>query len=65
MADNYLAFGNMGGFPSITLPIGFDDGLPFGGNITTKPFTESELFHIAYELEEITGLNDIVAKEDK
>ena len=61
VADNYLAFANMGGFPSITLPIGFDEGLPFGANITTKPFTESKLFNIANKLEEITGLKDLVA----
>lgn len=59
--DNYLAFANMGGFPSITLPIGFDEGLPFGANLTSKPFTESKLLNIANKLEEITGLKDLVA----
>lgn len=61
VADNYLAFANMGGFPSITLPIGFDEGLPFGVNLTTKPFTESKLLNIANKLEEIAGLKDLVA----
>ena len=60
-ADNYLAFGNMGGFPSITLPIGFDEGMPFGANLTAKPFAESKLLNIANKLEEITGLKDLVA----
>lgn len=65
IADNYMAFGNMGGFPSITLPLGFDQELPFGGNLTGKPFKESELLSIASVIEKCTGLKDIVAKEGK
>ena len=61
ITDNYLAFGNLGGFPSITLPIGFDEGLPFGVNLTTKPFTESKLFNIANKVEEAVGLKNLVA----
>ena len=26
IAENYLAYANFGGYPSITLPIGFDNG---------------------------------------
>lgn len=63
LADDYLAFANMGGYPSITLPIGFDKGLPFGANLTSKPFSESILLNIANKLEEITGLKDLVAME--
>lgn len=65
IADNYMAFGNMGGFPSITLPLGFDQELPFGGNLTGKSFKESELLSIASVIEKCTGLKDIVAKEGK
>ena len=64
IADNYMAFANMGGFPSITLPIGFEENMPFGANLTAKPFAESNLFAIANEIEKGTGLADIVAKED-
>ena len=65
IADNYMAFANMGGFPSIALPIGFEDGMPFGANITCKPFEESKLFSIAQEIENCTGLANIIAGEDK
>ena len=65
IADNYMAFANMGGYPSIALPIGFENGLPFGGNITCKPFEESKLLAIAQEIENITGLANLVAKESK
>ena len=61
ISDNYLAFANMGGFPSITLPLGFDQGLPFGVNLTSKPFSESKLLTVANKVEEITGLKDLVA----
>ncbi len=65
IADNHLAIGNFGGFPSITLPIGFKDGLPFGANLTCKPFDEVNMFKIAKEIENGTGLKNISAKEAK
>ena len=65
IADNYMAFGNMGGYPSITLPIGFEEEMPLGANLTCKPFDESNLFAIANEIEKGTGLANVVAKEDK
>ena len=54
-ADNWLAIGNFGGFPSITLPMGFEDELPFGVNITCKPFNEVDMFNIASNVEKNTG----------
>lgn len=65
IADNYMAFGNMGGYPSITLPIGFENNMPFGANLTCKPFDEVNLFSIANEIEKGTGLKDLVAKENR
>ena len=63
IADNYMAFANMGGYPSITLPIGFKSKMPFGGNLTSKPFDEVNLLNIANALEEVTGLKDLVAED--
>ena len=67
IADNYLAYSNFGGYPSITIPLGFKDGMPFGGNITSKPFDEESVFDIALSLEDFTGLKglDINTKEGK
>lgn len=62
IADNHLVLGNFAGLPSITLPIGFKDGLPFGANITARAFDETSLFQLSYQLEKITGLADIYAK---
>ena len=63
IADNYLAIGNMGGLPSLTLPIGFSKGLPFGANLTSRAFEESLLFNIAYKLEEHTSLKNLSSKK--
>ena len=60
VSDNYLAFANLGGYPSITLPLGFESGMPFGVNLTSHHFTESKLFKIAQVVEDITGLKDLV-----
>ena len=65
IADNCLAIGNFGGLPSITLPLGFSNGLPFGCNLTCKPFDEATMFSIASGIENITGLKDLSAKGGK
>ncbi len=62
IADNHLVLGNFAGLPSITLPIGFKDGMPFGANLMGRAFEETELFQVSYELEQVTGLADIYAK---
>ena len=43
IADNYLSIANFGGFPSITIPLGFENGLPFGINLTCPVFKEAEI----------------------
>ena len=60
VSDNYLAFANLGGYPSITLPLGFEEGMPFGVNLTSHHFTESKLLKIAQVVEDITDLKDLV-----
>ena len=60
IADNWMAIGNFGGFPSITIPLGFENNLPFGVNLTNKSFDEKNLFTLAKAVEDITGLADIL-----
>ena len=62
IADNHMVLGNFAGLPSITLPIGFKDEMPFGANLMGRAFEEKDLFQVAYELEQITGLANIYAK---
>jgi len=59
IADNHMAIGNFGGFPSITLPMGLEDNLPLGVNITGKPFEEAKLFTISKIIEDTTGLYNL------
>ena len=59
IADNYLAFANFAGQPSITLPLGFKNHLPFGINLTSKIFNDEELLYIAKEFEKLTGLKNL------
>lgn len=63
IADNYMAIGNFGGFPSMTIPMTFENGLPIGLNITSNIFDEVTMFNVALGIEEITGLKNSV-KED-
>lgn len=65
IADNYLAFANFAGLPSLTLPLGIKNGLPFGANITGKLFEEKNVFSLAYKLEQYIGLKDLIAGKEK
>ncbi len=53
IADNHMPIQNMGGFPSITLPLGNIDNLPFGGNIACNLFEEKKLLEISHLFENI------------
>ena len=58
IAENHMVIGNFGGFPSMTLPLGYENGLPFGVNITSSAFDEQTMFDVALGIENITGLKD-------
>ncbi|MBR0194583.1 MAG: aspartyl/glutamyl-tRNA amidotransferase subunit A [Bacilli bacterium] len=62
IADNHLVIANFAGLPSITLPIGTKDGMPFGANFTGRAFEDKQVLQMAYELEKHTGFKNIVAK---
>ena len=63
IADNHMALGNFAGLPSITIPLGFEDKMPFGVNFMGKAFCESEVFQIACALENETGLKNLSVKK--
>lgn len=63
VADNHMVIGNFAGLPSITLPMGYVEGLPVGINLNANPFKEQTMFDISKAIEEITGLDNKV-KED-
>jgi len=53
--ENHLAIANFGGYPSITIPSGFVNGLPIGVNITGKVLDDANVLNIAYALEQEIG----------
>ncbi len=65
IADNHLALGNFGGFPSITLPMSLEEGMPLGINFTGRPFEEAKLFQLAKAFEGISGLAGLSARNKK
>ena len=65
IGDNYLAIGNFAGLPSLTLPIGKINGLPFGVNFTGRAFDEQTVLNISLALQNITGLKNLSVKENK
>ena len=58
IADNILVLGNFAGLPSITLPIGKKENMPFGANVMGRAFEEANVFNIAKAIENITGLRN-------
>lgn len=62
--DNIMTLANFGGNPSITVPLGYEENIPFGVNITGRIFEDGYLFAFASEVEKITGLKDLVCKEN-
>lgn len=59
IAENHMVIGNFGGFPSMTVPMGFEDGCPIGINLTCRPFEESTMFDFGQAIENITGYKDL------
>lgn len=56
IADNHLALGNFAGLPSITLPLGYEEGMPFGVNFMGRAFEEGKLLNVSRLFEGLTGL---------
>ena len=65
IADNHLALGNFAGLPSLTLPLGLEEGMPLGVNFMGRAFCEKELFDVAKRFEEITGLEGLSTVNQK
>lgn len=59
IADSHLALGNFAGLPSVTLPLGFIDGMPFGGNVMGKAHDELTTLQVANFIESAMGLKNL------
>ena len=65
IAENYMALANFSGYPSITVPMGFVEGLPLGINLTSAAFTEQLLLDVALAIEESTGIKDVIKEPQR
>lgn len=63
--EEHLQIGNFGGFPSITIPNGFINGLPVALNITGNCYDDINVLNIAYALESEMEYKNQIAKEVK
>lgn len=62
IAENHMIMGNFSGYPSMSVPSGFVEGMPVGINMMAKPFEEQILFNIGKAIEEETGLKGKTAE---
>ena len=60
--EEHLQVGNFGGFPSITIPDGFIDGLPVALNLTGACYDDANVLNIAYAIENILGYKNQTSK---
>ena len=63
--EEHLQIGNFGGFPSITIPDGFIDGLPVALNITGNCYDDANVLNIAYGIESMMNYKNQIAKDVK
>lgn len=59
IADSHLALGNFAGLPSLTLPIGFENGLPYGANLMTAKDEEGLCFSLSQVIEAWSGFYNL------
>lgn len=61
--EEHLQIGNFGGFPSISIPDGFIEGLPVSLNITGNCYDDANVLNIAASIEALMPYKDQIAKE--
>ncbi len=54
LADVFTLAQPLAGIPAISIPAGFDDGLPIGMQIMARAFEEDKLLRVAYAYEQTT-----------
>ena len=63
--EEHLQIGNFGGFPSITIPNGFIDGMPVGINITGNCYDDANVLNIAYALESTMNYKNMIVGDTR
>ncbi|MDI1352664.1 MAG: Asp-tRNA(Asn)/Glu-tRNA(Gln) amidotransferase subunit GatA, partial [bacterium] len=55
LADVFTVAANLAGLPALSIPAGFEQGLPIGLQLMGKPFSESHLLNIAHQYQQTTS----------
>ena len=61
--DNHLGLANLAGLPSLTLPMGDENGLGYGVNITGRKFEEANVFNLGLKIESLLGYKGISSRK--
>ena len=62
--ENHMAIANFGGFPSITLPMYFNEKLPIGINLTGRVREDALVLNMAQKIEDVIGIKNKVAGDE-
>ena len=54
LEDIYTITANLAGLPGLSMPVGFVDGLPVGGQLLGPYFEEGRLLNIAHQYQQVT-----------
>lgn len=54
LEDVYTITANLAGLPALSMPIGFTDGLPVGGQLLAPYFEEGRLLNVAHQYQQVT-----------
>lgn len=54
LEDVYTITANLAGLPALSMPIGFADGLPVGGQLLAPYFEEGRLLNVAHQYQQVT-----------
>lgn len=60
LEDVYTITANLAGLPALSMPIGFADGLPIGGQLLAPYFEEGRLLNIAHQYQQVTDWHLLV-----
>ncbi len=64
LSDIFTVSVNLAGLPGISIPIGFSNGLPVGGQLIGKAFDEASLLRFSYWWEEVSRFYERVPMEE-
>ena len=53
LMDSHLILANLAGNPSLSLPLGFEDGMPISVNLSSKALDEKNLLGLAKGVEKL------------